>query len=207
MKKQGLSNRQNEILTFIKKYMAKHGYSPSVREIATGVHLSSPATVHVHIQNLIEKGFLKRGNSNHKLLELLVPNEFELHEGEAIGVPFLNQFVGKDYLDYLEHPDEYFYLSSQMVLGNSDVFVIKVFDDSMYNIGIYENDYVVVGRNQKISNGDVVVALDDTNHLIVRTFYQDIHYVRLQPENDLLPPIVLTEATILGKVISLYRQF
>ena len=79
-----LSTRQNEILTFIKKYTAKNSYPPAVREIASGVNLKSPATVHVHVKNLIDKGYLKRTNSTHKLLELQVPNEFDNPENSVV---------------------------------------------------------------------------------------------------------------------------
>lgn len=206
-KKDGLSTKQNEILTFIKKYIAKNNYSPSVREIAAGVNLSSPATVHIHIQNLINKGFLKRSNDNHKVLELMVPNEFEYHAGDAIKVPLINKIVLRDIEQELKNADEFFYLSSQMFPNGSDAFVFKVQDDSMCNVGIYENDYVIIERTIHISNGNVVIALTEESELAIRTFYQEEHYIRLQPESDLLPPIVVTNATILGKVVGLYREF
>ena len=87
-----LSARQNEILTFIKKYIAKNNYSPSIREIGNGVNLHSPATVHVHIKNLIDKGYLKRNDSNnHKLLELLIPNEYAIEANDVVQIPLLGK--------------------------------------------------------------------------------------------------------------------
>lgn len=205
-KNNSLSNRQNEILTFIKKYIVKNGYSPSIREIATGVNLNSPATVHVHIQNLIEKGYLKRSNNNHKVLELTVPNEYELHENSSIAIPYIDKTNNKNVNDLLSNPDNYFYLSAQMIPNGTDIFVLKVQDDSMCNIGIYENDNIIVEKTKNIENGDIAIALIEETELTIRTFYRDEHYIRLQPENDLLPPTVLTEVNIIGKAIGLYRK-
>ena len=137
-KKDDLTTRQKDILTFIKKYIARNGYSPSIREIGAHVNLNSPATVHTHIQNLIELGYLKREENSHKTLELLVPNEFEIRAQDAVKVPYFDTFVIKDFNHDFEHPDSYFYLSSQMVPKGVSVFVMNIQDDSMCNIGIYE---------------------------------------------------------------------
>ena len=202
MKKNGeLSGRQNDILTFIKKYIAKNGYSPSVREIAHGVNLSSPATVHIHIQNLIQKGYLKRASDSHKLLELMVPNEFELHEHEAVAVPFIDRSNIKNFKSYFEKPDKFFFLSAQMIPRGSEVFVYQIDDDSMSNIGIYDNDNLIVEKTNRASNGDIVIAYNQDSNIIVGTFYKD------KPSRDLLSPIVFSEAIILGKVVSLFREF
>ena len=191
MKRDYLGHKQKEILTFIKKYIAINGYSPSVREIASGVSLHSPATVHVHINNLIEMGYLKRSDDKHRLLELMVPNEFEIHEGEAIPVPYIDTIVLKNYEYDFEHPDEFFYLSSQMIPKGSEVFVLKIQDNTMNYRGIVKGDHVIVERTKNFLNSDLVVFYSIDSQFVIKEFS---------------PVKPLYHGTILGKIIGLYRE-
>lgn len=202
-----LSSRQNEILTFIKKYTAKNNYPPSIREICSGVNLRSPATVHVHIKNLIEKGYLTRNNNNHKLLELQVPNEFAITTDDTVQIPLLGKVTAGNPIEAIEHPDEYFPLPVQLIPQNSEVFTLRVSGESMINTGIFDNDIVIIERNNTAKNGDIVVAMTDENEVTLKTFYKEENYFRLQPENDFMTPIILRNVTILGKAIGLYRKF
>ena len=187
-----LSNRQKDVITFIKKFIAKNGYSPSVRAIADGVHLNSPATVHVHIQNLINMGYLKRDTEHHNSLVLLVPNEFEFHDKECIEVPFIDKDYIEDFEHELKHPDDTFYLSGQMVGDEDDIFIYKVLDNNMKNIGIFQLDYLIVSRNNVYSSNDIVVVQNGNLHIYI-DYYRNVN-------NEF-------EYTVLGKVISLYREF
>lgn len=202
-----LSTRQNEILTFIKKYTAKNNYPPSIREIAAAVNLHSPATVHVHVKNLIEKSYLKRNKNNHKLLELLVPNEFEQTSLDTIQIPLLGKITAGNPIEAIENPDEYFPLPIQLVPQGKEVFTLRVSGESMINVGIFNNDIVIIEKNNTAKNGDIVVAMTDENEVTLKTFYKEDHYIRLQPENDFMTPIILNNVTILGKAIGLYRKF
>lgn len=202
-----LSTRQNEILTFIKKYTAKNNYPPSIREIANGVNLHSPATVHVHVKNLIEKGYLKRNKNNNKILELQVPNEFEQINGDTVQIPLLGKISAGNPIEAIENPDEYFPLPIQMIPQNSEVFTLRVSGESMINAGIYDNDIVIIERQNTAKNGDIVVAMTDEFEVTLKTFYKEENYFRLQPENDFMTPIILNNVTILGKAIGLYRKF
>ena len=191
MKRNYLGQKQKEILTFIKKYIAINGYSPSVREIASSVGLNSPATVHVHINNLIEMGYLRRSDDKHKSLELMVPNEFEMHEGEAIGVPYIDTIILKNYEYDFEHPDEIFYLSSQMIPKGSEVFVLKVQDDAMNHRGIIKGDHVIVEKTKNFANDDLIVSYSSDFEFIIH----DFSFFK-QPYNGVL----------LGRIIGLYRE-
>ena len=202
-----LTTRQNEILTFIKKYTAKNNYPPSIREIGSGVNLSSPATVHVHIKNLIEKGYLKRNNNNHKLLELQVPNEFANVNQDIVQIPLLGNVAAGNPIEAIENPDEYFPLPIQLIPQNSEVFTLRVSGESMINAGIHDKDIVIIERNNVAKNGEIVVAMTDDNEVTLKTFYKEDNYIRLQPENDFMTPIILNNVTILGKAIGLYRKF
>lgn len=202
-----LSIRQKEILTFIKKYTAKNNYPPSIREISQGVNLKSPATTHVHVKNLIEKGYLKRNLNNHKLLELLVPNEFEQVLEGTVQIPLLGKVTAGNPIEAIENPEEYFPIPTQMIPKNSEIFTLKVSGESMINAGILDNDIVIVEKQNTAKNGEIVVAMNDENEVTLKTFYKENNYVRLQPENDFMTPIILKNVTILGKAIGLYRKF
>lgn len=199
-----LTNKQKDILIFIKKFMATNKYPPSIREICSALNLKSPATVHVHVNNIIEKGYLKRSpNSNHAL-ELLTPNEFE--NENIISVPLLGKVTAGNPIEAIENPDEYFNLPAELVPKGKIVFTLKVSGDSMINIGIHDKDIVIVEKKNTAHNGDIVVAMNDENEVTLKTFYKEDGYFRLQPENDFMTPIILKNVTILGKAIGLYRK-
>ncbi len=207
MKKEGLTTKQNEILTFIKKYTAKNNYPPSIREISKGVNLKSPATTHVHVKNLIDKGYLKRNFNNHKILELMVPNEFEKSDALTVQIPLLGKVTAGNPIEAIENPDEYFPIPVNLIPKNSEVFTLRVSGESMINAGILDNDIVIIERKNTAKNGDIVVAMNDDNEVTLKTFYKEENYFRLQPENDFMTPIILKNVTILGKAIGLYRKF
>ena len=207
MKKNNLSIKQNEILIFIKKFMAENKFSPSVREICKGVGLNSPATVHVHLKNLIEKGFIKRNPKNNRLIELMVPNEFENPTDNIVSVPLLGKVTAGNPIEAISNPDEYFSIPTNMIPLGKEVFTLRVSGDSLINAGIYDNDIIIVEKTNVAKNGDIVVAMNDDNEVTLKKFYKEKNYFRLQPENDFMLPIILKNVTILGKAIGLYRKF
>ena len=202
-----LSSKQIEILTFIKKYISKNNYPPSIREIGANVGLNSPATVHVHIKKLIEYGYLRRQKNNHRLLELQVENEYEINTPDIVQIPLLGKITAGNPIEAIENPDEYFPIPSQLIPQNSEVFTLKVSGESMINAGIHDRDIVIVKKQNTAKNGDIVVAMTDDYEVTLKTFYKEENYIRLQPENDLMTPIILNNVTILGKAIGLYRKF
>ena len=202
-----LSSKQIEILTFIKKYIAQNNYPPSIREIGANVGLNSPATVHVHIKKLIEYGYLRRQKNNHRLLELQVENEYEINTPDIVQIPLLGKITAGNPIEAIENPDEYFPIPSQLIPQNSEVFTLRVSGESMINAGIHDRDIVIVKKQNTAKNGDIVVAMTDDYEVTLKTFYKEENYIRLQPENDLMTPIILNNVTILGKAIGLYRKF
>lgn len=207
VKESKLTNRQKEILEYIKKFSADKKYPPSIREIAANFNLNSPATAHVHVNKLIEKGYLKRGKGSNHLLELLVPNEFEKGNDNVITVPLLGKVTAGNPIEAIEVPNEVIDLPAYLLPKKKEVFTIKVEGDSMINAGIYDKDIVIVERTNNAKNGEIVVAMDDENQVTIKRFYKENDYIRLQPENDYMLPIILKNATILGKAIGLYRKF
>ncbi len=201
-----LTKRQNEILTYIKEYIVSHGYPPTVREIGADLGVSSPATIHAHLNNLEKKGFIKKEGSKNRALELLVKNEFAEQNENVIDVPLLGKITAGTPIEAIERPDEYFSLPSYLIPKDAEVFTLLVNGTSMINAGIYDEDIVIVKKQNTAHNGEIVVAMTDENEVTLKRFYKEDGYFRLQPENDTMDPIILDNVTILGKAIGLYRK-
>ena len=206
-KENRLTKRQKDILEFIKKYSAKKKYPPSIREISNYFNLSSPATAHVHVKKLIEKGYLKRGTTSNHLLELQVPNEYETKSDEVVTVPLLGKVTAGNPIEAIEVPNEVFTLPAYLLPKKREVFTIRVEGDSMINAGILNKDIVIVERCKNAKNGYIVVAMDEEGQVTIKRFFRENDYIRLQPENDYMLPIIVKDISILGKAIGIYRKF
>lgn len=201
-----LTKRQDEVLNFVKTYMVEHGYPPTVREIGAALNVNSPATIHAHLANLENKGFIKKENSKNRALELLVKNEFVVQNDNVVDVALLGKVTAGNPIEAIENPDEYFSLPSYLIPRGKEVFTLLVSGESMINAGIHDGDIVIVERQNVARNGEFVVAMTDENEVTLKTFYKESNYIRLQPENDTMAPIILDNVTILGKAIGLYRK-
>ena len=202
-----LTNKQEEVLDVVKKYIANNGYAPTVREICKELNLNSPATVFVHLKHLMNKGYLAQTNSKFRTLEVKVPNEYLQKNEDVVSIPLLGKVAAGNPIEAIEHPDEYLAVPSYMIPKNKEVFSLQIQGESMINIGIFDKDNVIVERTNTAKNGDLVVALNTENEATLKTFYKEDGYFRLQPENDTKAPIILKDVTILGKAIALYRKF
>lgn len=201
-----LTARQEHILQIIKQLVAANGYPPTVREIGEKANLNSPATIHFHLTKLEEKGYIKKGSSKNRTIEILVPNEYIQKEENVIEVPLVGKVTAGTPIEAIETPNEYFPLPANLITTKNEVFTLKVSGESMINVGIYDGDILIVEKKNTASNGETVVAMNEENEATVKTFYKENGYFRLQPENDTMEPIILKEVTILGKVIGLYRK-
>ena len=201
-----LTTRQEHILQIIKQLVAKNGYPPTVREIGEKANLNSPATIHFHLTKLEEKGYIRKGSSKNRTIEILVPNEYIEKEESVVDVPLLGKVTAGTPIEAIEMPDEYFSLPANLISTKNDVFTLRVSGESMINVGIYDGDILIVERKNTAHNGETVVAMNEDNEATVKTFYKENGYFRLQPENDTMEPIILKKVTILGKVIGLYRK-
>ena len=201
-----LTNQQEKMLDIIKKYVVKHGYAPTVRELCQEMNLSSTATVQVHLNNLEKKGYIKKEESKNRTIEILVDNEYEIKNELIIEVPLLGKITAGNPIEAIENPDEYFSLPSYLIPKNKDVFTLLVNGESMINAGILDGDIVIVERKNTANNGEIVVAMTDENEVTLKTFYKEKDHFRLQPENDTMAPFIMDNVTILGKAIGLYRK-
>lgn len=202
-----LTDRQKDILQVLKKLIAKTGYPPTVREIGKEAGLNSPATIHFHLKQLEEKGYIKKDTSKNRTIEILVPNEYLETDENVIEVPLLGKVTAGTPIEAIETPNEYFPLPANLVNSKKEIFTLKVSGESMINVGIYDGDILIVEKCSTAKNGDTVVAMNSDNEATVKTFYKENGYFRLQPENDTMEPIILKNVTILGKVVGLYRKF
>lgn len=202
-----LTDRQKDILDVIKQAIAKNGYPPTVREIGAKIGLSSSATTQFHIKKLEEKGYIKKNATKNRTIELLVPNEYIENDEKIVSVPLLGKVTAGNPIEAIEMPDEFFSIPVSLIPSKKEVFTLKVSGESMINVGIYDGDIIIVQRKNTANNGDTVVAMTEENTVTVKTFYKEKDYIRLQPENDYMLPIILPNCTILGKVIGLYRKF
>ena len=200
-------NREQMILDFINEYCASNGYPPSVREICSGVGLSSPSSVHDYIKKLEEKGMLIKGGSKTRALKVVETQAEQMCEPvkEFLSVPVVGQVAAGSPILAEENVIDTYPLP-MVFAKNKNVFMLKVRGESMINAGILDGDYVVVTQQETADNGDIVVALLDDS-ATVKTFYRENGYVRLQPENDTMEPILVRDLKIVGKVSGVFRIY
>ena len=200
-------NREQEILDFINEQVHEKGYPPSIREICAAVGLNSPSTVHTYLKKLEEKGQLVKDGSKTRAIRLTETEAERMAEpiSEYLSVPVVGNVAAGTPILAAENVMETFPLP-MVFAKNKNVFMLKVKGDRMINAGIFNGDYVIVTQQETARNGDIVVALLDDS-ATVKTFYQEKDYIRLQPENDALSPILVREVRILGKVSGVFRIY
>ena len=204
-----LTKRQQEIFDFIRKYSARYGYPPTVRDIGKAVGLASSSTVHAHLANLEKIGLLRRDPSKPRAIELLdravgnavdsvrnivTPGGLPLVGSVAAGQPVLAE---ENIEDYIAVPE---------IAGGTDgEYILRVRGDSMKNAGILEGDYVVVRRQETANDGEIVVALVG-EEATVKRFFRESDHIRLQPENETMEPIRSREVRLMGRVVGVFRS-
>lgn len=200
-----LSSRQRAILDFIKKEVKEKGYPPSVREIGEAVGLASSSTVHGHLSRLEKKGLIRRDPTKPRAIEILDNEKESEFSVPIVHIPILGKVTAGQPITAVENIEDYFPLPATWT-GSDDVYMLVVQGDSMIEAGIHDGDYVLVRQQSTANNGDIVVAMTEDDEVTVKRFYKEKDHIRLQPENSSMKPIILSNATILGKVIGLYRS-
>ena len=192
-----ITDKQKEILEFIKACILKKGYPPTVREICEKVQLKSTSSVHSHLEQLEKNGYIHRDPTKPRAIEI-VDDTFNLSRRELVNVPLIGTVAAGAPILADENVENYF------LLPNSETFMLKVRGNSMIDVGIYDGDRVIVEQTSVAENGEIVVALIDDSATVKRFFKENGHY-RLQPENATMDPIIVDKVQILGKVIGLLR--
>lgn len=197
--------RQTEVLQFIYDKVKEKGYPPTVREIGEAIHLSSTSTVHGHLSRLEQNGMILRDPTKPRAIEL---TQLGL---DKIGIrpttiPMLGVVAAGEPILAVEDATDFFPVPPNLSKEEESLFMLTIRGDSMINTGIYDGDYVIVRKQLSAENGDIVIAMTSENEATCKRFYKEKDHIRLQPENDKLEPIILEDVTVLGKVVSLYRN-
>lgn len=199
-----LSEKQFQILEYMKNVVKEKGYPPSVREICEAVGLKSTSTVHGHLERLEKKGYIRRDPTKPRAIEILCQEE-EKEARELVNVPIVGQISAGAPILAVENIEDTFPLPVEY-LPNDDCFMLRVKGESMIEAGIFDRDLILVRQQSFAHNGDIVVALIE-DYATVKTYYKEKDHVRLQPENSSMSPIIVRDVNILGKVIGLFRKF
>lgn len=200
-----ISNKQREILEYIKSEILSRGYPPAVREICEAVNLKSTSSVHSHLETLEKNGFIRRDPTKPRAIEICDDN-FQMVRTEMASLPVIGTVAAGTPILAEENIDSYFPVPADIVPNGEPSFVLKVKGDSMINVGIFNGDQIFVQQCSTARNGDTVVALIDDS-ATVKTFYKEKDHIRLQPENDDMDPIIVDDCQILGKVFGVFRYY
>ena len=211
-----LNQKEKAILKFIEEQINEKGYPPSVREIGKAVGLKSTATVHAYLAKLEEKKYIRKEFQKGRTLRLLkgcdgASKKEKKEDGknfytgrEMVEVPIIGKITAGEPILAVENVTDTFPIPLDFV-GNSDSFMLVVRGESMIEAGILDGDYILVKRQNTASNGQIVVALIE-DEATVKTFYKEKGYIRLQPENSSMDPIIVADCEILGKVAGVFRK-
>lgn len=199
-----ITNKQQEILNYIKDEILSKGYPPAVREICEAVNLKSTSSVHSHLETLEKNGYIRRDPTKPRAIEIM-DDSFQMVRNEIASIPIIGTVAAGQPILATENIEGFLPIPAEYA-PNKDSFVLKVKGDSMVNIGIYDGDQIFVECCNTARNGDTVVALIDDS-ATVKTFYKESDHIRLQPENDYMAPIIVKDCQILGKVYGVFRLY
>ena len=199
-----ISDKQKEILEYMKQEILNKGYPPTVRDICEAVKLKSTSSVHSHLETLEKNGYIRRDPTKPRAIEIIDEN-FNLTRREMTNVPMVGRVAAGEPILAVENIESYFPIPTEY-MPNAESFMLKVKGESMINAGIFDGDQILVEKCNTARNGDMVVALVDDS-ATVKTFYKENGHVRLQPENDTMDPIIVDDCEIMGKVFGVFRFF
>ena len=197
-----ISRKQQEILDYLKEEILSKGYPPTVREICEKVGLRSTSSVHSHLNTLERNGYIRRDPTKPRAIEIC-DDSFQMVRTEMTSLPIVGNVAAGQPILAQENIENYFPVPAEIV-PSGDSFALRVRGDSMINVGIFNGDLLFVNSCNTARNGEIVVALVE-DEATVKTFYKENGYIRLQPENDTMDPIIVENCVILGKVFGVFR--
>lgn len=200
--------KQLEILAFIYDQVQNKGYPPTVREIGVATSLSSTSTVHGHLSRLEKNGYILRDPSKPRAIEFTQEGleKIGIDENEN-KIPLLGVVTAGEPILAIEEATDYFPIPNGLELEKGNLFMLTIRGNSMIEAGILDRDSVIVRKQDSASNGDIVIAMTDEDEATCKRLFKEKDHIRLQPENETMDPIILDDAKILGKVVSLYRSY
>ena len=198
--------RQRDLLEFISQYMQKKGYAPTLAEICDGLGLRSPATAHEHIQNLIDKGVLKKTEGARRGLEI-VDQKIMGWVPAGVEVPIMGKIAAGLPIEAIADPTATIVVPEDMI-GTRRSYVLQVKGESMIEAAILDGDYVLIEQSETANNGEIVVALLNDNFTTLKRYYKEVDHVRLEPANSSMNPIIVRgDIKIQGKVTGVIRKY
>lgn len=211
-----LTNRQKQVLQVIREFIKERGYPPTVREAGERLGLNSSASIHAHMAALSEAGFINRDQAKPRAFGISISMEsskrseynIELATKGMVSIPLVGRVTAGVPIFAEENIEESysFPISFLGVRDAQELFMLNVIGDSMKNAGIFDGDFIVVKKQQQARDGDIVVALVDEEEATVKRFFKGAKKIVLMPENEAYEPIESTNISILGKVISVFRN-
>ena len=199
-----ITDKQMQILEYIKNEILNSGYPPTVREICDAVGLKSTSSVFAHLEKLENNGYIRRDPTKPRAIEV-VDDNFNLTRREVVNIPMVGQVAAGQPLLAVENITNYFPLPAEFT-PKEQTFMLKVKGESMINVGIFDGDFIMVEKCPTARNGEIIVALVDDS-ATVKTFYKEAGHIRLQPENDDMEPILVPDCQILGRVFGVLRLY
>lgn len=202
-----LYNRERQVLEFITQYIQRHGYAPTLSEIAESLGVNAPSTVHEHLERLVQKGYVKKTAGFERGIEL-VESKVRMSTGEtAIELPVLGFIAAGAPLE--PHTDPNFYMSvpANVLSGKKAAYILEVKGNSMVDDGILDGDFVVVQHQQDAQSGDIVVAILPNGFATLKRIFFEKERIRLEPANAAMSPIFATHVKVQGRVVAVFRKF
>ena len=210
-----LSDREQKILDYMKEYVTKWGYPPTVRDIAAALGIRSTSTVHKAIISLEEKGFIKKQAGKRRAMDIVGSEQPQSNvrsiveeRDDIVDLPVIGRIAAGTPILAEQNIEDSFPVPARFVNGGTN-FMLTVHGESMIEAGIMDGDYILVEQQNTARNGDIVVAMVDgfESEATVKTFYKEADHIRLQPENSTMSPILVHDVKILGKVKGVFRYF
>lgn len=200
---EGKHDKQTEVYNVIKQHILDKGYPPSVREICEIVGLKSTSTVHGHLARLEKKGLIRRDPTKPRAIELIKEC---IIKKEIIDIPVIGKVTAGQPILAVENVEDTFSMPLNFIKHDNDLFMLKVSGQSMIDAGIYNGDFAIIEKVNYAENGDIIVALIE-NDVTLKRFFKEKNYIRLQPENKTMKPIIVDDCKIIGKLVGLFRNY
>jgi len=201
-----LYEKQRETLDFISQFIQKHGYSPTLQEVADAMNLNSLATVHEHVKSLVRKGVIKKtGGRKNRQLEIVDENIAKIDSG--IRLPVLGFISADKPLEEFSDPKAYIYVAPKVIKGKRRAYALRIRGSSLQKEGFLDGDYIVVEEEQQLKDGQTAVLILEDKSAVVKKFFKEKTRIRLESVNPRLEPTYVNKVKIQGEAIFLIRNF
>ncbi len=204
-----LYKRERELLEFLAQFQRQHGYSPTLKEMATATGHKAVSTIHAIIRALVEKGYVQKVDGNSRVLKIMHENiaSVTLEVKPSLELPLMGYIAAGKPLEPHTDPNATFQISASLISGQKTAYVLQVKGESMIEDGILDGDFVVIEKVQNATNGEIVVALVDDNLATLKRYHNENGRIMLKPANASMEPIYPNSLKIQGRVVGLIRKY